>query len=244
MKILAIAIMAILAGCAEPVVEPETPDVPAPKATTVPPVLSFELETVNETIRVNMDLASEFLVTFEVTELMVAEQVYQAGNHVVLLPLEFGNSQISAILDDGTSTFSHEAQVARLSQANLSVHYNGYLGATDEAATIWFNIDAPYSASYYDGTNVAHPGYGTVHDFMVEWENQTGVEFEYAFSSGLGYTVSKIDGVGSPVSVVPGDPSENFYWLYTIDGESAELGISAQEMTPGANVAWCLGGCQ
>jgi hypothetical protein len=241
--ILTIALFA-LAGCAEtPATETAASELePAPVQSEA--VVSVELLTQNESVGVIVTLERDSAVAIQANGNLVSEASWPAGEHSATILLAHGNTELRVIIDDGASTQIESFNVSRLSQATLSVQFNGYPAVTDREETIWFNIDAPYSASYYEGTNVEHPAYANVHDFMVEWQNQTGVEFEYAFSSGLGYTVSTIDGVGSPVSAVPGDPSENLYWLYTIDGESAELGISAQEMHPDVTVSWCLGGCQ
>ncbi len=148
--------------------------------------------------------------------------------------------QLGAFLGSGAAYAN--LTVVRFAQATMQVHFGGYPGHTDRDDKVWYDPDGNASASMYAGKDLGHPNYADVHDLMVTWTNTTGVQVEYGYSSGLGFSVSRIDGAGVPVNAPAGLPSvQNDYWCYDLNGASASKGITDQPLAPGDVVSWSLG---
>jgi hypothetical protein len=103
---------------------------------------------------------------------------------------------------------------------------------------VWYDPDELASAPLYNGTSATHPPTANVHDLMVAWERQSGKAIDYSAPTSFGFGVDAIDGVGQPLT-----SSAPPYWCYTLNGQTAELGISAQELAPGDIVTWEYAGC-
>ncbi|HUR61493.1 MAG TPA: DUF4430 domain-containing protein [Candidatus Thermoplasmatota archaeon] len=151
--------------------------------------------------------------------------------------VEPGHTQFRVLAEGPSGSASADLTIIRLAQATVSVDYKGYPGSAPRSDKVWYDPDGNASAPMYAGKDLQHPQFATVHDLMVAWTNQTGTAVDYAYSSGLGFSVSKIAGVGSPL----GGPTASLYWCYDYNGASASAGITGQQVRPGDTVAWKLG---
>lgn len=144
---------------------------------------------------------------------------------------------ITFTADDGVATTSATTRLVRLGQGVFVVDYKGVETARED--TVWYDWTNHTSAPMYETTDVTHPDYYTVHDFMAAWSEQTGVPIVMSYYDGVGYFVNSIDGVGTPGTI--GDTTGAGPWCYNLNGTSADLGISQQAMQPGDVVEWVLG---
>ena len=163
----------------------------------------------------------------------------EAGPWMVHVNLEYGRTPLLVIADDGMATTQVEVVAVRLAAATFEAEFTA--AVPPHAAIreiVWYDPDELASASLYNGTPATHPPTANVHDLMVAWERQAGKTIDYSEPASFGFGVDKIDGVGQPLSA-----SAPPYWCYTLNGQTAELGISAQELAPGDIVKWEYGGC-
>jgi hypothetical protein len=148
-----------------------------------------------------------------------------------------GRTEAVLTADDGAGTARRTVQLVRLVTAQVQAEFRGYPGHPDRDDSVRFDPDALASAPAYEGRDLRHPDGATVHDLMVEWSALTGVEVTYAYSNGLGYSVASIDGVGSPVQ----NGILSSTWCYSVNGDSADRGISTMPVVEGDVVTWRLG---
>ncbi|MGB1698218.1 MAG: DUF4430 domain-containing protein [Thermoplasmatota archaeon] len=237
---LATVSLLLLTGCAEPEAPQDQSTSESTQSSNPPTANGFtwnaswpqEVDAAEATLRVQV--SAPVLVSVQQQDVVLFSAEGQGFS--IPLSLAYGANAFQLRLDDGTTTESDEVLIHRLAHGTLSVSYGGYPGQADHTDDLLFDMSYQ-SAPAYEGQDVAHPGYTTVHDFMVAWEAETGHVVEYAYSNSLGYSVSTINGIGSPLSAAPP------YWLYTVNGESPDLGISGQAFQPGDVIAWCLGTC-
>jgi hypothetical protein len=162
-----------------------------------------------------------------------------AGPWMVHLALEPGRTPVTVTADDGSATTQVQVVAVRLASATFEAKFTMAVPPhSDISDLVWYDPDELASAPLYNGSAATHPPTANVHDLMVTWERQTGKVIEYSAPASFGFGVDKVDGVGQPLS-----SSAPPYWCYTLNGESAELGISAQELMPGDVVTWEYGGC-
>lgn len=163
----------------------------------------------------------------------------QAGPWMVHVPLEYGHSNLTIIADDGEATSTQTVVAIRLASATFEAKFTMAVPPhADLSDLVWYDPDELASAPLYTGTSATHPPEANVHDLMVTWERQSGKAIEYSSPGAFGFGVNKIDGVGQPLTA-----SAPPYWCYTLNGETADLGISAQTLAPGDVVTWEFAGC-
>lgn len=163
----------------------------------------------------------------------------QAGPWMVHVALDFGQTNLTVTADDGTATAQAQVVAVRLASATFEARFTMAVPARDPISDlVWYDPDGLASAPLYPGTPATHPPHANVHDLMVAWERQSGKVIEYSTPTAFGFGVDEIDGVGQPLS-----SSAPPYWCYKLNGASAELGISAQELSPGDVVTWEYAGC-
>jgi hypothetical protein len=154
------------------------------------------------------------------------------------VPLGYGDNNLTLVADDGKDSEVAAVTAVRLAFGTFVAKYTAYPLHPDLTDVVWYDPDVRASAPMYDGKSAPRdPGF-TVHDFMVDWTLQTGTPIEYGYSDSLGYSVTKIDGVGQPVTA-EAPP----YWCYKLDGTSASLGISLEPFKPGQTLTWEYAGC-
>jgi plastocyanin len=153
--------------------------------------------------------------------------------------LPYGESQLTVVADDGHDSAKRLMPLVRLAPFKFEVQYGHYPGLTDGTTDVLMDIDAFLSAPAYDGKSAPHPTFANVHDLDVAWANQTGSTIEIAWSESLqGYSMSKINGAGSPL-----DSSSPPYWSLDVNGKTAGFGMTLMPVAPGDQVSWCLNVC-
>lgn len=163
----------------------------------------------------------------------------QAGEWMVHVPLPYGRTPLLVTADDGTASSQTQVVAIRLASATFEARFTMAVPPHPAISDlVWYDPDELASAALYNGTAAAHPPHANVHDLMVAWERQSGKTITYSDPSTFGFGVDEIDGVGQPLS-----SSAPPYWCYKLNGESASLGISAQELAPGDVVTWEYAGC-
>lgn len=204
---------------------------PAPLGATVDPPAPTQGETatltgsVNHAARVSIDGGPS---------LDVAE-----GRWTLTSPsLAFGHTPAVVRIDDGVHLVAVNVTFVRLAQGTFEATYTAYPMHDDLRTTIWYDPGVLASLPQYAGKGTARADTFSVHDFMTAWTMQTATEITYTYSEAFGFGVSHIDGIGQPVTA--GAPP---YWCYKVNGESADLGISLQTMTPGDTITWDYGAC-
>jgi len=162
----------------------------------------------------------------------------KAGAWSLGVPLPYGHSNLTIVADDGADSSTLTVTAIRLASGTFEAKYTAYPVHPDTSDVVWYDPDNHTSAPMYAGKAAPRdPGF-TVHDFMADWSAQTGTAIEYGYSDSFGYSVSKIDGVGQPLTT-EAPP----YWCYKLDGTSADLGISLEPFQPGQVLTWEYAGC-
>lgn len=149
-----------------------------------------------------------------------------------------GQSMLRVQADDGVRLEEVSVPLLRLVEATMVVLYSAYPVHANSEHVVAFDPSAMPTVADYEGRDVQHPDFATVHDFMHAWSEATGIEVQYDYFNGLGYSPSKFDGVGQPVSSAAPP-----YWCYKLNGESAGLGISLTPIAAGDIVTWEYGAC-
>jgi len=68
----------------------------------------------------------------------------------------------------------------------------------------------------------------SVYDFMTQLQNEGKITFQDTTYTGMGKFIEEINGV----------KNGNKNWIYYVNGEKAEIGISNYEINPGDVVSW------
>lgn len=157
---------------------------------------------------------------------------------LVSQPLGFGQTPATVRIEDGVHAVALQVTFVRLATATMRVTYTAYPVHADLEDIVVYDPDTLASAADYEGTATARAPEFTVHDLMALWTVQTGIAVVYSRSDSFGFGVEEIDGVGNTLDA--GDPP---WWCYQLNGESADLGISLQQVAPGDVVTWDLGTC-
>lgn len=165
--------------------------------------------------------------------------VLQAGAWTLAVPVAGGRTNLTVTAEAGVGTAQATVLAVRLLSATLEVLYTSAVPPhPDVADLVWYDPDGYASAPSYEGTTMAHPPHANVHDLMVSWSIATGKDIVYSYFDGLGFSPDKIDGVGQPLtSAAPP------YWCYEVNGQTADFGISLQELNEGDVVTWEYGAC-
>lgn len=217
----------------QPSPDPSEPEPQAPPLRLTYGVLGGNTTTANEThYYVNVTLPIPVSLSLDGTEF---DTRTVEGNHTWELPLDPGQTPFEARIMAPEGTIRDVHNLVRLAATTFIVDYchyhpDGPAGKVDEYTT-WIDVDARPSADMYE--NRSRPDTFTAHDQMESWRNVTGITVDYSYFDGFGYAVDSIDGVGNPVS-----SSAPPYWLYRVNGEDAQEGISTQPIVPGDVVEW------
>ena len=143
--------------------------------------------------------------------------------------LDFGRTPSVVRVSDGVHSVSSNVTFVRLAPATLSAEFTSAVPPRAPIEdTVWFDVDAFLSAPQYEAAGVAHPPHANVHDALVAW----GRDIVYSGPGSFGFGVESIEGHGALSD-----------WCYDVNGESAPLGITDMEFTPGDAIAWhgCFG---
>lgn len=202
----------------------------APAASKVPTVVVHG--TVKGTARVGLAVTHAGR-----TPVAVAADVV-AGRWSARVTLTPGTYDVSATADSGTATAKAHVALTVLANATMQVKYTAYPLHASSSDVVFYDPDQRASGPMYNGTDVQHPDAATVHDLMVTWTDQTGIAIDYDYFAGLGYSPSKFDGIGQPVSAAAPP-----YWCYKLNGKTSDFGISLQPVAPGDVVLWEYAGC-
>lgn len=155
-----------------------------------------------------------------------------AGPWTLDVPLDYGQTPVRIVADDGTTTEQRNLILVRLAPATVSAEFASAVppraNIQDE---VWLDIDAHLSAPDYEGRNQPHPPHANIHDVLVAWA-QAGRTLELSYHETFAFGVESIEGHGALSD-----------WCYTLNGQTAELGITGQAFTPGDVIAWsgCFG---
>lgn len=160
------------------------------------------------------------------------QSVDAEGPWALVIALDFGQTALRVIADDGRETAVQDVTAVRLAPATLTAEFAS--AVPPRAAlndTIWLDIDAFLSGPDYVGRNLPHPPHANVHDVLMAWII-SGRTVDFSYSENYGFGLESIEGHGAL--------SE---WCYDVNGSSAELGITGQEFRPGDAIAWhsCIG---
>ncbi|MEA3191180.1 MAG: hypothetical protein QOD77_1762 [Thermoplasmata archaeon] len=150
-----------------------------------------------------------------------------AGPWSVTVPLDYGQTPLRVLADDGKATAVRDVVAVRLASARVQAEFTAAIpqkAPLDDE--VWLDIDAFLSAPDYDGKPIAHPPHANVHDVLVAW-TQTGRAVEFSFNDSFGFGVESIDGYGALSD-----------WCYDVNGASAPLGITGMAFQPGDEIAW------
>ena len=194
---------------------------PDPIGVTVDPPVPTQGETATVTGSVNKDA----LVSIDGGP----SQDVKAGRwSLVTQALAFGQTATKVVVDDGVHSIVVNVTLVRLAPATLSAQFPLVPPQAAIQDDIWFDIDAYLSKPLYDAAGVEHPPHPNVHDALVAW----GRAIEYSGPGEFGFGVESIEGQGYFSD-----------WCYSINGESAPLGITDMEFKPGDVIAWhgCAG---
>jgi hypothetical protein len=156
------------------------------------------------------------------------------GNRSWTLDLDFGANVVEAHVAHTHGVRLGQNMVTRLAETEFSIDYCGHNPDMDGASgslTIWVDVDGRPSAEMYEERAMDHPDAYTVHDQFFQWVNLTESEVEYRWFDGLGYAVTFINGVGNDTGAPP-------YWLYAVNGQSADEGMSTKQLMPDDVVEW------
>lgn len=153
-------------------------------------------------------------------------------------PLAYGPNPTKLRIEDGVHAIVRDVVFVRLANATINAVFTASPGREDLGHVVWFDPSRLASAPMYEGTDADRATTYSVHDLMVDWTTQTGTQVTYGGPGAFGFSVDAIDGVGQPL-----DSSLPPYWCYTLNGESATLGISLQTVAPGDVVVWEYSTC-
>jgi hypothetical protein len=157
---------------------------------------------------------------------------------LVSQPVAFGRTAAVVRVDDGVHSVAVDVTFIRLASGTFEALYTAYPLHDYIRDVVWYGPGILASLPQYEGKATARATTYSVHDFMAAWTTATAREIEYTYSESFGFGVSKVDGVGQPIS-----SSAPPYWCYKVNGQSADLGISLQPMQPGDVITWEYGGC-
>lgn len=245
---LALLMLFLLAGCAEPTSdapataqtgpEPggELPEPQAPSAGSIEFASSVPPVTRDATVTLAINVSAPALVTVAWADTTTQQDVEQFWN--VTIDLAPGQTLLNVTVDNGQDSRTAQHTVVREVAGTVNMVYNGYPGASDSTDEIWINPDAHASAGHYEAEGAQHPGFANVHDLLVAWESQTGGTIDYGWSESFGFSVSQINGAGNPVTA-----SAPPWWCYEIEGRDSILGITLEPFEPGMVMTWDLGTC-
>lgn len=235
-----ILVGAALAGClgddgTEPDTDPAptaspdaTPDPPPkePPAVTVPTDLTVRSpEAVVEGSVDREATVSAVLVDDDETTPVGSEET--DGPFTFTFPVPYGQSTLRVTADDGSRTTTVEVEILRTAPGTHAVVFRGPTAPEDREDPFEFDPDSFPSAPLYDGCEVAHPGYHTVHDAMLVWQEATGADVTYSDCGQFGYSVEAIEGYEQPG-----------FWCYARNGSTDVLGISSEPFEPEDQVTW------
>lgn len=190
--------------------------------------------TVTRAARVSVEAIDDEIAYFQHT--MQADGPWS----LQLVNIPYGQSVVRVSADDGLTHVTDELLLVRLAPFTFEVQYGGYPGPSDATVDVLMDIDAFLSGPAYAGKSAPHPDFANVHDLTLQWAQQTGDAVEVAWDEGLqGFSMSKINGVGSPLS-----STYPPYWALYVNDDLADFGMTLMPVVPGDHVAWCLNACR
>jgi hypothetical protein len=244
-RIVVVALALWIAGCIAEAPAAPTASTPAEPSTAPPaPVVETGLvgpnETRNESVVWTLDTTGPVTVTLRLngTELF-REEVPASRTWDV--PLSYGRSTLEAEVAAPGVHVVESYNVTRLGLTKLRVDYGRYhpqsVGtAKADVFDVWIDVDSRPSNADYEKAGIKHVDTFNAHDQLVLFEALAKKDVEFAYSASFqGFTVSRIDAAGNPVS-----SSAPPWWGYTVNAKSAN-GISIQPVRPGDAVVWTLG---
>lgn len=78
---------------------------------------------------------------------------------------------------------------------------------------------------------LAVPRGSTVHDFMDTASTTLGLRFQGRDFGGIGFFVEEINGIFQ-------DQSQKMYWIYSINGQKSQVGVSQYRLQAGDIISW------
>ena len=151
----------------------------------------------------------------------------KAGPWMVHVPLEFGQTPVRVVADDGLATAAQDVVLVRLAPATVRAEFRSAVPPRDPIdVALWVDVDGHLSAPQYEGKGIPHPPHANVHDVMAALA-AAGHPVEFSYHESFAFGVESIDGHGALSD-----------WCYTVNGESASLGITGQEFRPGDVIEW------
>lgn len=212
-----------------------TPPATTGSSASLTMTLPAKATTAGETLLLNGTVSASATITFLPASLKIPS-LQATGAWQAKIPLAYGRTSVRVVASNDQSTAAQNVTLVRLAPIEVKVNYNMAPGHTARDDKLMLDLGDFSSASAYTGKDLAHPDFATAHDAMVAWTNTTKVQVSYEYSKGLGFSVSQIDGIGSPLAGAPVQP-----WCYNYNGASASLGISSQPIKAGDVIEWVLG---
>lgn len=258
-------VVALIAGCIETSTEPSTSSSTTGVDAGGSPmgaVNATDANTTVETVTPDVEIAvssapstkAESLTLFVNTTGPISATILVNGTETFRgpvdadrtwnIPLVFGVNAIDVTAVAPSVSLTESIHVVRLGATTLRMNYGvwhpSYQGSQHvEDYEIWIDLSSRPSAGQYEKAGGTHVDFFTAHDQLFVFETITGKHVEYSYSASFqGFSVSRIDGAGSPVSA-----SSPPWWCYTVNGDSNTNGISIQPIVPGDAVVWTLGSC-
>lgn len=93
----------------------------------------------------------------------------------------------------------------------------------NQTSVALFVGDKKYATSVPENSNV--------YDLMEKLQKETDFRFSGKNYSGLGFFVEEINGIKN-------NPKDSQYWIYYVNGQEANLGISAMKVKQGDIIMW------
>lgn len=136
-----------------------------------------------------------------------------------------------------TSEPSSEAPASEGEDGREATVAFDFQGERDEEPQTWqagisYDPDERPADEAYEDTNASRPDAYTVHDLLVEAQEETNTSLELAHEDGLGYHVSSVEGVPE------GGSSQA--WTLFVDDERETAGVNTLTVEENATYEWRL----
>lgn len=163
------------------------------------------------------------------------------GARAWTIPLDHGRTVLNVTIEASGFQAYDENLLVRLASARLTVDYCHFHPSSPSERKVdeyeyWVDLDATPASPLYDEVNATRPERFTAHDQLFLMETLDGVPVDEQYSATFsGFFVEYIDGAGNPAS-----SDAPPYWLFEVNGEPADLGMSLIELAPDDHVRWIL----
>ncbi len=133
--------------------------------------------------------------------------------------------------DDGET--GAEAEADDMEEATLSFDYDGERADDPQQTSDMVEYDPTErpSMNQYEGVGTDRPDDYTVHDLLVDWSDETGMDVETEHNENLGHQLVAVDGVQADGSS---------YWALYVDGERETAGMGTVEVEEGTEYEFRL----